>query len=323
MILSAVIFTSVLVMAGVVVDLGMAYVDNSELQKTADAAAFAASSLLPIQVSTTDGLAKQAQAEALAREYLAKNDSGEAVFVGIDFGDSFTDDTDGELYTSVRVSLQRPVQYLFGPIVGIDGTTLTRHAKVRIEAVIGGVGIAPLGISKVRRDATPAGESVAITFDTHDEEVLNGNFGSLDLNGGGGGASEFEDHYVNGFFGDIILNDPDQPLESQTGVIFGKAKSGFDERYNKCTHFPDQGGCTVDHFVSGCPRVIVIVIHQRVTDKPPHLYMPMGFSPYILDRLDNKALYVYPITLRVKTGKSVPLTDFNYDFGLFRTRLVE
>ncbi len=222
MILSAVIFTSVLVMAGVVVDLGMAYVDNSELQKTADAAAFAASSLLPIQVSTTDGLAKQAQAEALAREYLAKNDSGEAVFVGIDFGDSFTDDTDGELYTSVRVSLQRPVQYLFGPIVGIDGTTLSRHAKVRIEAVIGGVGIAPLGISKVRRDATPAGESVAITFDTHDEEVLNGNFGSLDLNGGGGGASEFEDHYVNGFFGDIILNDPDQPLESQTGVIFAR-----------------------------------------------------------------------------------------------------
>lgn len=317
LILGAVIFTSLLVMSGVVVDLGQAYVQNSELQKTADAAAFAAATLLPIQVSNS---VDQAAAEVLAREYLAKNDPDEAEFVGIDFGDTFTDSEEGELYTSVRVRLQRPVNYIFGPIIGLDGTTLSRHAKVRIEAVIGGIGLAPLGISKERRDATAEGEVVAITFAPTDEEVLNGTFGSLDLDGTAGGASSFEERFINGYFGDIVLNDPDHFLDSENGVMFGKAKSGFDARYAQCTHFPDQGGCTQEHYVSACPRIIMIVIYERIE---PHKYKPLGFAPYLLDRFEDKKIYVYPLTLKVKTGTTIPLNDFNYDFGLYRTRLVE
>ncbi|NCA98076.1 MAG: hypothetical protein EOM70_01720 [Clostridia bacterium] len=323
LVLLAFLFVSILVMAGLVVDVGMAFVRGTDLQNAADAAAFAAATMLPIQVSTSEGLSRQAQAVALVEDYLSKNDDGQSVLVGVDFEDTFTDDAEGLLYTAVRVRLERPVQLLFGPIVGINSRTVSRHAKVRIEAVIGDMKIAPLGISLERREATLEGENVAITFDTRDEEVINGNFGSLDLDGGGGGATEFFDDYVNGYDGEIIFNDTDHLIEGQTGVLFGKALDAFETRYDACTHFPAQGGCTLDHYVEGCPRIIIIIIHQRVTDKPPHRYLPLGYAPYILQKFENKSLYVYPLDLRVNVGKTQQLTDMTYDFGLFRTRLVE
>jgi len=58
-------------------------------------------------------------------------------------------------------------------------------------------------------------------------------------------------------------------------------------------------------------------------------YKPVGFAPYILesfaavDNSPNKVLTASAIQLRVKIGKTRDLDDFNYDFGLFRTRLVE
>ncbi|MDD2533150.1 MAG: pilus assembly protein TadG-related protein [Eubacteriales bacterium] len=322
-VLVAVIFVAVLVMAGLVIDLGVSYMRSAKLQNAADSAAFAAATLLPIQTATSEGLIRRAEAEAMVRDYVLKNGDIADEVVGIDFEDIFTDDKEGPLYTSVRVRLQRQVNFLFGPIIGLDSKTTSRHAKVRVEAVIGDQKIAPLGISLDRRNATVAGESVAITFDTHDEEVINGNFGSLDLDGGGGGATEFFDDYVNGYDQDIIFNDPSHLVEGQTGVLLGKAKTAFETRYEACTHFPSQGGCTVDHYVASCPRIIIIVIHQRVTDNPPHRYLPLGYAPYILQAFEDKSLFVAPLTLHVKVGKSLPLTDMTYDFGLLRNRLVE
>lgn len=322
-VLVALIFVAVCVMAGLVIDLGVSYVRISRLQTAADSAAFAAATLLPIQTSTPAGAARKAQAEQMVRDYVLKNGDASDQVIGIDFEDVFTDDKEGQLYTSVRVRLQRQVQFLFGPIVGLNSRLINRHAKVRVEAVIGSQKIAPLGISLERREATIVGESVAITFDTKDEEVINGNFGSLDLNGGGGGATEFFNDYVNGYNNDIIFNDMNHLIEGQTGVLLGKALDAFETRYNACTHFPTQGGCTVEHHVANCPRIIIIVIHRRVTDSPPHRYLPLGYAPYILQGFANKSLYVAPLTLRVKVGKSLPLTDMTYDFGLLRNRLVE
>lgn len=322
-VLVAMIFTAVCVMAGLVIDLGVAYVRTSRLQAAADAAAFAAATLLPIQTSTAEGAARKAQAEQMARDYVLKNGDAEDQVIGIDFEDIFTDDKEGPLYTSVRVRLQREVKFLFGPIVGLDSRSTSRHAKVRVEAVIGSQKVAPLGISLERRESTIAGESVAITFDTKAEEVINGNFGSLDLDGGGGGATEFFDDYVNGYNNDIIFNDMNHLIEGQTGVLLGKALDAFETRYNACTHFPTQGGCTLEHHVATCPRIIIIVIHRRVTDSPPHRYLPLGYAPYILQAFESKSLFVAPLTLRVKVGKSLPLTDLTYDFGLLRNRLVE
>ncbi len=322
-ILVAVIFVAVCLLLGLVIDLGVSYMHTSRLQAAADSAAFAAATLLPIQTSTAEGIVRKAEAEQIVRDYVLKNGDDQDQVVAIEFEDVFTDDQEGPLYTSVRVRLQRDVQYLFGPIVGLDSRVTSRHAKVRVEAVIGSQKIAPLGISLERRNDTIAGESVAITFDTHDEEVINGNFGSLDIDGGGGGATEFFNDYVNGYDGDIIFNDMTHLIEGQTGVLLGKARDAFETRFDACTHFPTQGGCTADHFVANCPRIIIIIIHQRVTDSPPHRYLPLGYAPYILEAFEDKSLYVAPLTLRVKVGKSLPLTDLTYDFGLLRNHLVE
>lgn len=323
MVLAAMIFTAVCIMAGLVIDLGVSYVQISRLQTAADAAAFAAATLLPFP-STAAGATQRAQAEQMVRDYVIKNGDLEDKVSSIDFmQDVFVDTEEGPLCTSVRVELQRDVRYFFAPIIGIDSRTVSRPAKVRVEAVIGSQKVAPLGISLERRESTIVGESVAITFDTKDEEVINGNFGSLDLDGGGGGATEFFSDYVNGYDKDIIFNDMNHLVEGQTGVLLGKARDAFTARFNACTHFPTQGGCTLEHYVATCPRIIIIVIHRRVTESPPHRYLPLGYSPYILQSFSEKSLYVAPLTLRVKVGKSLPLTDLTYDFGLLRNRLVE
>ena len=162
LILVAVIFVAVCVLLGLVIDLGVSYIHTSRLQTAADAAAFAAATLLPIQTSTAEGAILKAQAEQMARDYVNKNGDEQDQVVSIEFEDIFTDDHEGPLYTSVRVRLQRSVEYLFGPIVGLNQVVTQRHAKVRVEAVIGSQKVAPLGISLERRNSTVAGESVAI-----------------------------------------------------------------------------------------------------------------------------------------------------------------
>ncbi len=323
-ILAAFLFTIILAMTGVAVDLGTAYVDISKLQAAADAAAYAGATLLPVGVSDTT---KQAEIVALVNEYVQKNGDSNFQVAGVDFGDSFVDSTEGALNTSVRVRLRREVEYLFGPIVGLHGTTVNRSAKVRIEAVVGDTRIVPLGISLDKRAAEISGESTAIIFDKDDLEQINGFYGSLDLDGNpNGGASVFKDQFINGYPGDLILNDPTHLLISENGVMAGPVSQAFDARYDACTHFVGQGGCTPDHFVPTCPRVVVIVIYQRIVDADNKFkFMPVGYAPYVLDRYDtsSKSLFTRAVSMRVKVGKTAQLTDLNYDFGLYRVRLVE
>lgn len=323
-ILAALLFTVILAMTGVAVDLGTAYVDISKLQAAADAAAYAGATLLPVGISDTT---KKAQIVALVDEYVQKNGDASFEVAGVDFGDSFVDSAAGTLETSIRVRLRRDVKYLFGPIVGLHGKTVNRSAKVRIEAVVGDTRIVPLGISLDKRITEISGQSTAIIFDKNDYEQVNGFHGSLDLDGNpNGGSNVFKDQFINGYPGDLILNDPAHVLISENGVMAGPVSQAFDARYNACTHFPGQGGCTPDHYVPTCPRVIIIVIYQRIVDaNNKFTFMPLGYAPYILDRFDTstKSLYTRAISMRVKTGKSAQLTDLNYDFGLFRVRLVE
>ena len=322
MVIAALIFTLVLAMAGVAVDLGIAFYRGSNLQTAADAAAFAAATKLPVKVADSSA---QNTIKALVSEHVLKNgDTGDQV-EAVEFEDSFVDDKDGALYTSVRVRLKRDVKFFFGPIVGINGSSVRKHAKVRVEAVIGGQKIAPLGISWAKREATmPA--AVGISFAPGSDDVYNGFFGYLDLNGGGGGASEFENNFKNGYDGDITFGTSGEKLteyiESQNGVMAGPAEKSFNFRYNGCTHTP---ACTPTSFVTSCPRIVIIVVYELVTTKPPHEYRPLGIAPYFLNSYDKgtKILTVTPVKMRVQTGKTTLLTDLNYNFGLLRARLVE
>jgi len=326
-ILAALLFTIILVVTGVAVDLGSAYVNISKLQAAADAAAYAGATLLPVSVSDTT---KQAQIRTLVDEYVLKNGDNDFQVVGVDYGDSFANTLDNgtteQIYSSVRVRLRRNVKFFFGPIVGLQGTTVNRFAKVRIEAVVGGPRIVPLGISLEKRTRA---QTTAIIFDKNDYEQINGFYGSLDLDGNpNSGGSVFKDQFINGYPGELTLNDPNHLIISENGIMAGPVSQAFNARYDACTHFVSQGGCNSTHFDPNCPRVIIIVIYQRYID-PDHpnriSFMPLGYAPYILDSFDTstKSLYADPIDLRIKIGKSAQLTDMNYDFGLFRVRLVE
>lgn len=330
LILGAAVFTTLLILTGAVVDLGMAYVSNSELQKSADAAAWATSSLLPVKATDLD---KKSQIEDMARQYLAKNDSGEAVLAGVEFGNDFTDTQNGipvTLHSSVRIKVQRKVNYLFGPIIGIRESTLTRHAKVQIKAVIGGVPLVPLGISQTRRAESQNGR-VAITFDPGSSDVVNGAFGFLDLDAKQGGVPEFIDRFTNGFTPAVEIVDPfvelvdEEFFDAQKGNISNPASLAY-ENNRKCLHSPK---CTPTAFVPNCRSIVTLVVYTVVGEPGRYQYKPVGFAPYILesfaavDNSPNKVLTASAIQLRVKIGKTRDLDDFNYDFGLFRTRLVE
>lgn len=330
LILAALLMTGLLGMTGVVIDLGLVYMYDGKLQAAADAAAYAAASALPAPVGTA-GEAARLQATALAEDYVARNSDGEAIVESVEFGDIFNDTQTGQHYASVRVSLTRPVDYLFAPIVGVDGTQVSREAKVRVEAVTGGMGLAPIGISSERRNANPpktlpeVAPADEISFSPGSEDVVRGFFGFLDLGDTGGGAAKFEDHFTNGYFGELVIGSETEigeNIESQTGVLAGPARDSFQARYYACTHTPS---CTGSGYVSTCPRIVYLIVYEIAETKPRYVYRAVGIAPYILTSYNSssKVLSAVPIQLRVTTGRSQPLNDLNYDFSLFRYRLVE
>ena len=137
-VLAAVAFTMVVVLCGLVVDMGLAYIQSGKTQNAADASAQAAGTLLPVAVSDTAG---QQRIRTFVEEYAVKNGMKEDSVQAVEFQNI----VDGS-YTGVRVSLSRDVAYHFGPIVGIQGTTVTKSAKVLLEPATSSTAVVPLGI---------------------------------------------------------------------------------------------------------------------------------------------------------------------------------
>lgn len=306
-VIAAISFTAMLIMAGVVIDLGRVYAAASALQSAADAAAYAAVARMPVPV------ADAAAVENIAKSYAIKNGVTESQVASI----SLSQVVAGR-YTAVSVELVKPVEYLFGSLLGVSGRELMKTAVARVEAIEKTSEMVPLGISKARFLEVKGAQDVVIKYGAGDG--VQGSYGALDLDGvKGGGANDYATWLREGYTGQISTNDL---LITESGNISGPTDKALSDRYNACTHFPGEGGCTAAQFVSDCPRVTMLIVYEEQSDSS---LLVVGFVPFILTSpslYDGDEIRGSLIEMQVRSGLTTPLDETNIQYGLFQGRLI-
>lgn len=267
---SAFLFVLILVvligMLALVVDYGMPALTTRKLQNAADSAALAAASKLPAY-STADEDAVKAE----AIDYALKNGFSDAdVTLEKSSGSSVLD--------TVTVTAHFNVSYSFAKIFGLTSVDLERSASAQIKAVSSLRGVVPLSIEKGEMDAALDSGNYYMTLKFGGGSGTNGAYGALDLDGSnGGGASDYRDRLVNGYDGIITVG---SSVPTENGNMSGPTEKGVQQRYNACTHYTGEGGCTPEHYDKNCPRVMLIPV---VVYNSAHSVTVKGFAPFLLD----------------------------------------
>ncbi len=264
---------------GLSVDVGHVVFTRTDLQKVADAAAFAGAQDLPSSSAATTN----------ANNYVGLNASNTSAAVVISQTYNAND--------TIQVTATRKVDYAFLRVVGLKGTTVSAKAKVRVGTFNGGSGIVPWGlVASDNKDflgnscfnGMVAGEP---TFKQNQTCVLKygagsnsgGDFGALALDGTG--ADNYRDDIVKG---STQKFEKGQKVEAQTGNMVGPTGQGIADRLaiappSTCnTNDRNQILKTVDgktSIVSGCeshPRILIIPVVDKIDN--PALSTILGFA---------------------------------------------
>ncbi|MEN6564337.1 MAG: pilus assembly protein TadG-related protein [Christensenella sp.] len=271
----------VLVMTGLVgvtatvADLGAAYVKTAQTQTAADAAALAAGMKLPLGSADAAGLAA---ATATAREYLSKNGVSDASAAAVTFGE-----LEGGDYHSVSVSQPAVSETAFARIFGVDEISFRREAEARVVPCAAMSDLVPLSIQESVLNEMIAGgttQHAILKYDSNTEEVENGSFGAVDLDGvKGGGANDYTSWLANGYQAKLVIG---TVLPIEAGNMTGPTYSGIVQRYSACTHYASNGGCKAGCYVDDCPRVMKVPVIVY-TDSSNKYVRVVGFAAFVLE----------------------------------------
>jgi hypothetical protein len=101
----------------------------------------------------------------------------------------------------------------------------------------------------------------------------------------------------------------------------GPTAAGFNARYSQCSHFPDDGGCTAEHYEPHCPRVIKVPVVTYVPGKNVKI---VGFAAFVLEGQADSSndtitgSYVDMVTIGSSGGDSTGTAD---DYGVYSLML--
>lgn len=223
-------------LVGLAVDVGMIVFTRTNLQKTADAGALAASQELP----------STAQAEAVGQEYVALNATGATAEV------SFA--SSGTTNDTVTVKATKKADSIFLKVIGIDGWDVGATATVRVNSFSGGSGLVPFGLVASNNNNstllqnpcfdgwTGAGEpkfktGMSCTLQSGAGENAGGDFGAVSLDASG--ADPYRENIIHGSQGTYKKGDL---IGSETGAMAGPTKQGIDDRMKQ----PLPEGCATN-----------------------------------------------------------------------------
>ena len=262
-------------LVGLAVDVGQIVQTRTDLQKAADAAAFAAAQDLP----------NAGTAEATAQHYVTEN-AGENAQAIVTF-----DNSSGH---AVTVEVERPVNYTFLRVLGMDSTDVSARATARIGSFSGGSGLVPWGLIASNDDGSTLlqndcyigvdGNGNAL-FHHHRQCTLKygagvkpqgqGDFGALALDGPG--ANVYRDNIANGSNATFRRGDLVDP---QTGNMQGPTTQGVQSRMSQ----PPPPGCP------GNNRNDVLIDNVNegtVSIRPGCEHSPRIILIPVVDRIDN------------------------------------
>jgi len=304
--------TVIMVLAALVLDLGLAYFKTANIQNTADAASLAAGQLLPVDTTDEEAILAVKNRAIL---YAEKNGVDNLLAEEVTLQDSIFDK-----YTSVRVNIPCVVELSFAKVVGINTFAFARSAKASITPSTLIDGVAPLGVEKSQLSnaiATNNTEHIYLKYGPGDG--TEGSYGAIDLDGvQGGGANDFSMWMQFGYSGVIEVGDNLLPVEK--GNMAGPTETAITQRYLACTHFQDEGGCTADHYDPSCPRLLKILVFEKVGSS----YVKVkGFAVFVLEGAggsNGEVLGSYIKTL--DPGNIARVVDWeNTEFGVYNLGL--
>lgn len=267
--------TALIGVAATVTDLGVAYTKTAQTQTAADAAVLAAGMKLPVKTGDT---ARQQQVIQTAREYLTKNGVKDASLATVTLGDL----QDGA-YHSVYVNQPADSETFFARIFDIKLITFRREAEAKVVPCAALSDLVPLSIQESTLSsiiASGASQHAILKYGSNTDDVNNGAFGAIDLDGvKGGGANDYTNWLANGYQSKLTIG---TVLPIEPGNMTGPTYSGIVQRYNACTHFPSEGGCSISKYVDDCPRVMKVPVIE-FTDNSHKYVRVVGFAAFVLE----------------------------------------
>ncbi|MCL6477973.1 MAG: pilus assembly protein [Peptococcaceae bacterium] len=257
--------TALFGMAALVTDFGRVALARQQLVNAVDSAAMAGAHEL---TSNPDPASREVTARQEALDVAAANGApAEEVTVAIDGN-------------KVAVDGERTVELIMAKAFGVNSRTVHAHAAAVVGSVTSYKGIAPLCI---REQAFEYGQIYTLKYgaarsggDSPEQFRVMGNFGALAL--GGNGACTYRQNLIYGYNQPVKVGDK---LETKTGDMNGPT-DGIDQRLARCTD-----GCTYDNFKPGCPRVLVIPLHNEDDLHGRDEITVTGFAAFFVDRVST------------------------------------
>lgn len=289
MVMVAVAMVALLGFVGLVADIGLIVLNRQQLVNIMDAAALAGAQELPD---------RPAQAIQVARDYAAINNFDPASLAVSISADN----------TSITVSGNRNVSMTFSKVLGFNTQTVSANARVTLEGLTSYTGVAPITVSDRDMQGVSFGDLRTLKYGN--PSLGSGNFGALSL--GGNGANVYRENMINGYSGTLRVGDV---VQTKPGNMSGPT-GGIDERLARC-----HDGCTFDHFLPGCPRIIIVPVHRY----DPNLQgcdnvTITGFAAFFVDRsISDKDEIMGYFIKTVGEGEAGP-SQVNY--GLSAARIV-
>jgi len=291
--------------AALSIDVGNVYVQRTRLQEAGDSASMA-SVVDWATGSTADVVAQHARSFASANSVLTNEVKTVRAGVWDDATRTFTEKatfTSSEV-PAVEVTNQRTVPMYFGRVVGTPAMSPRTVSVAVVAAGTAAAGVLPWAVCG---DYTPnkcdtltleffqIGGSAGGNTCSTGSGGNSGNFGQLDLSGGG---NDYQSLIANGFGGVLRVGDC---VQTDTGVSAGQTKSGLEDRVGGLPAY----NCTATSPPPGNKRLGIVPKVATLDVKGVKNVCITGFYIISIDGYANNGKEVYARFLEAFTGTEV------------------
>lgn len=288
-VMAAAMMVALVGMAALATDVGVLYVNHSQLENMTDAGALA---------GAQEYFFSQSQAENVAESYALQNGkTGDLVHAWVDSDEM-----------KVFVTANRDVGLFFAKVLDKDRANVSTISAAKIMAVSGTSNAWPFGITW-DPEFLPTGSAVGKTFTlkVDEKDEYKGNFHTLRLksrSGGDSGANVVAENIVFGCAQVLKIGDQ---IKTEPGNEVGPIKKAIEDRLA----------------IEGGNIVIVPIIEETWTDLGGgvELVTIKAFGAFEVDSSNGKT--VTGKFIKLVAGPAEILSDGSSLYGLYGTKLVE
>lgn len=234
-------------------DIGIVFIEKTRLSNAIDASILAASMELPDN---------QTKAKQVAAEYLEKNNVDPDKTV-------ITISSDGK---RIQIDGNSSVKYLFAPIIGIN----SGNVKVSAAAILGPIKSVTGGVRPFAVESYNFSYGDLVTLKNGAGSGYNGNYGVVDL--GGGGSNTYRANALYGYSGTVSVGDY---INTEPGDMAGAT--------NEIIKYINTESSTFDNFPRNSIRLWILPIVDSLNVNGSSQVHIIGLGEFYVESVGNIA----------------------------------